>query len=693
MRWKLLLLVLFVAQAQQASAQSTIPTRYISVGDYSGTANERIDAAIAAAMATDHKTVFFPNGTYALRNGLNLNRGANTELHLVGESRNGVFLVPDTSYLEANYNNGNGARLAHMINLSSSSVFESVDVSIQNMTVDMRHQLVMGEQSQTYNVVGHGIRVGTGWQQGQLTVNEVTIRNVGSYGIGIQDRDGHSKNNVTLSNLTIERTGSDGIDTKEASGDGNRNLVIRNVNINEVGFLDTGAAPAIDVRYRDFVIENVNLVSSASKSTLPGQSSNVSGISIRPVDNIDGGVAQGTISDVYLRGFSHAIVIHASEAAPHANIDVSDVYIQGQQGTGILVLGDDHSGHTITDGLIDPDFGNAAINTGGNATVTNVIAGRRDPALTPITDTTYENNVSLNSQVFSPAWQGIVGTERVSLNPTSPSTGPFVFDIGDTGVLQIDFDTHDNVMDRLSVEGTVNLDGEFRVNLVGGTPMLAGEHWVIGADTLTGSFDEITLPTPSSRLLWNTDRLETQGIIELVGGNFLLLGDVDNFSYNASDDAILVDPAFASLPLFNGAPLANMDQTFNNATRLFTFDLGGELTEELIDAWLEIRVRQLNGFGNDLLTFEDASNRSLRSLEVLVDDGVDRTLRYTLTADELALLNDGLFSVALRDDHAIDWIGLGWSTIPSSVPEPSSLSLLSCCGLVMFMRRRRALVR
>lgn len=55
----LMLLLTVGAHAQGASDPVELPTEYISVGDYSGTANERINAAIAAAMATGHKTVFF----------------------------------------------------------------------------------------------------------------------------------------------------------------------------------------------------------------------------------------------------------------------------------------------------------------------------------------------------------------------------------------------------------------------------------------------------------------------------------------------------------------------------------------------------------------------------------------------------------------------------------------------------------
>lgn len=515
----LLLLSSLCTHGQSTSYPVEIPANYISVGDYSGTANERINTAIAAAMNTDHKTVFFPNGSYALRSGLNLAQGLDTELHLIGESREEVFLIPDIPYLVANYNNGDykngGARLAHMINLSSGSVFDSVDVSIQNMTIDMRHQLVMGEPTITYNVVGHGVRVGTGWETGQFTVNHVTIRNVGSYGIGIQNRGGHPKSNMTLTNLHIERTGSDAIDTKEASGDGNRNLVIRNLSVNEIGFLDTGAANAIDVRYRDTLIENVNLVSEASKSTLPGQRSSNTGINFRPFEAGAAGIAQATVSNAYIRGFATAITLSANDNTTHHNIAVSDFKIHGQRGAGVRITGTNHSGHSISDGFVDPDFGGAAINVGNHATVSNVNKGRWNPALSPATDTTFESNVSFTGETYSPASIGIVGSERVSLNPTAAQTAQFVFSVGESGVLQIDVDGAYNAMDKLIVDGRLHLDGELRINLIDGVSPSAGTFQIFETDTITGSFDKITLPTVPG-LTWFTDKLTTDGTISLL---------------------------------------------------------------------------------------------------------------------------------------------------------------------------------
>jgi Pectate lyase superfamily protein len=531
---------------------------YISVGDFTGTANERINAAIAAAMATNHKTVFFPNGTYALRSGLQLNQGTNTELHLIGESRDGVLVIPDIPYLTANYNGGAGARLAHMVNLDATAVFASVDVSIENMTIDMRHPLLIGVP-QTYNVVGHGLRIGRGWTTGQFTANQVTIRNVEGYGVGIQDRGGHPKNNITLTDLNIERCGSDGIDTKEASGDGNRILVIRDVSVNEIGFFDTGAANAIDVRYRDAIIERVNLVSLASRSTLPGQTSTNTGINFRPFESGALGIVGATVADVYLRGFSTAITVSSTSETPHQNIAIRDFKIHRQSNAGIGITGTNHSGHTISNGYVDPAFGGAAVSTGGYATVSNVTAGRWDPALSPVTDTTFESNVSLAGKTFSPAWVGIIGSERVRLNPASSSAGPFVFDVGSNGVMRIDYDGAFNAMDRLIVDGTLNLDGELRINTIGGAPTNAGTYRIFEADAITGAFDTISLP-PVPGMMWVTDNLATDGTIRLQQvpntiipvntGSRVVLGPLGNsstsFPFNAGADADMLMVAVSS---------------------------------------------------------------------------------------------------------------------------------------------------
>ncbi len=513
-----LMSIVMMAVPVTAQAQVKRPSKFISVADYKGTANERISAAIKAAMATDHKTVFFPNGSYALRSPLALAQGDDTKLHLIGESRNGVFIIPDIPYLKAHYNNGDwengGKRLAHMLNLGKGGgPFDSVDVSIQNLTIDMRHQLVMGEKSKTYNVLGHGIRIGTGWKKGKFLVNEVTIRNVGAYGVGIQDRDGYPKSNITLTNLLIERTGSDGIDTKEGSGEGNRNLVIRNASFNDIGYLDKGAAPVIDLRYRDVTIENIHIVTRASVSTLPGQRSSITGINFRPWDG-GAGIVKASVSNVTIRGSNVGMRIHASDDTPHHNITIDNFRIQGQRGAGIDILGKKHSGHSISNGFVDPGFGKAPVVANGKAVVKQVAAARWDPALTPMTNSTFEKNASFAGKTYSPAWPGMVGSERVSKNPTSPTAGSFVFDVGNKGVMQIDFDGQFNAMDKLVVDGTLKLNGELKIKLIGKAKPAAGTYQLFEADKIEGSFAKLTLPKLQG-LTWVTDKLTTDGTIGL----------------------------------------------------------------------------------------------------------------------------------------------------------------------------------
>ncbi|MEM7681490.1 MAG: dockerin type I domain-containing protein [Planctomycetota bacterium] len=648
------------AQVQDALADAPLPTEFISIDDFTGTTQQKIDAALFAARFSTHKTVFFPNGTYELQSTIALDQGADTEIHLIGESQDGVFLVPDTQHLE-----NTGGTLAHMINLNSASVFNSVDVSIQNMTIDMRDQLVMGE-TVTYDTDGHGVRIGQGWQTGQFLLNEVTIRNTHSYGVGIQDRGGHPKNNVTLSNLHIERTGSDGIDTKEASGDGNRNLVIQNVNINEVGFLDTGAAPAIDIRYRDAVIDNVNLVSAASQSSLPGQSSTTTGIVFRPFEAGAAGIVGATVSDVYIRGFNTGITVSANDNTTHNNIDISDFRIQGQQNAGIGFSGTNHSGHTVSDGFVDPAFGGAAVNANGQATVTNVTAGRWDPALTPLTNTTFEGNVSLAGETYSPAWEGIVGSERVSLNPAA-GAGPFLFDVTDTGVMQVDFDGFYHVADKLIVDGTLNLDGELRLNLIDGSPTQAGVYDLFDATSITGAFDSLTLPGVGGGLFWDTANLGIDGTIALIEapGGSLLLGDTDNTTYGAADpdDNPPIDAQFqADLQAISASwTFKGLDETGRNDVRAMTFTFDPLAPESLDSVWIEARVFGETGFENDNMILDFVGNgRALASMDGFGAGGAWTTLRYDLDPSEYALLADGQLNLAFVDDTRVDWVRLSW---------------------------------
>jgi hypothetical protein len=69
-------------------------------------------------------------------------------------------------------------------------------------------------------------------------------------------------------------------------------------------------------------------------------------------------------------------------------------------------------------------------------------------------------------------------------------------------------------MDRLIVDGTLNLDGQLLLNTIGGAPTAPGTYRIFEADAITGSFDTITLPAVPG-LTWVTDNLTTNGTISL----------------------------------------------------------------------------------------------------------------------------------------------------------------------------------
>ena len=154
-----------------------------------------------------------------------------------------------------------------------------------------------------------------------------------------------------------------------------------------------------------------------------------------------------------------------------------------------------------------------------------------DP-VAPLQTQLHQNNFTLQAEVFSPGYRGLVGVTQAGLEPGFGSN--FTYAVGSNGVLEIDVDGKHLVSDRLSVAGDLSLDGELRVNWVRGLPQQGAVFSILAADQITGQFAKVSLPAASDRFFWQTEKLYTTGQIELAEGDSMLLGDQDGFVFNGS---------------------------------------------------------------------------------------------------------------------------------------------------------------
>jgi len=303
-----------------------------------------------------------------------------------------------------------------------------------------------------------------------------------------------------------------------------------------------------------------------------------------------------------------------------------------------------------------------------------------------------DSNTTLSNAVFSPGYREMVGVTELSSNDASPLT----YTIDPTGVMQIDFDGFHNVMDKLTVNGTLALGGELLINMIRDTPTQAGTYQLFEADDITGSFATITLPTATG-LVWDTDQLTVDGTIALKQTPTLTIGDVDNFSYSGSDpnDNPPVDAAFAAALATlssNFEDLKGLDEGGNNAARAMTFTFSALDEAALESVVLEMRVRRESGStDNENMRLDDIDNvRVLRDMNGYGADANIMTLTYEFTQAEFALLSDGQLNIGFIDDVAIDYVTLSWVESDGVIPEPGTLLLTAPALLMLITRRRRA---
>ncbi len=319
-----------------------------NVKKFPGSNAEKINRAIEEASLKRIKKVFLPNGNYWLRETINFSQQS-IDVELVGESKNGVQLIGGPIIDENNC-------MSAIINVDRSGGFSSVNLKMKNFTRNY-------EQARYHPVFknggcsssGHGIRVGNGWNNGRLQIDNVDIIYTPGYGIGIQTSGQDlNANNVILTNILIKKTGMDGLDTKAPDRGRNKNLTIINMFVDEIGYNDEGSAAALDISYENFYIRDLKIKTAPMRS-------NPRGVSVNTGIRFRGGARSarnGTVKNFHIKGANHAVFFEGKDSDLNDQITMRNFAIEGYQDTGIYLRG---KGHSITHGCIEPTPGKAMV--------------------------------------------------------------------------------------------------------------------------------------------------------------------------------------------------------------------------------------------------------------------------------------------------------------------------------------------
>jgi hypothetical protein len=172
-------------------------------------------------------------------------------------------------------------------------------LKLSNLTIDQNFE---------NNTGGHGIRSG-GCEK--LIINNVTIQNCATYGIGFQA--GTSKG-VRLSNFTIKNTNSDGIDIKDYNLN-NECIFITNYRAENVSIIDDDDV-ALDVR-GEVVVNGISIKTSSPSRGIRARSGGV-----------QGRAGFGTINNVSFEGYGEGSTIAIQLAAEEGNIVFNNVTVR-----------------------------------------------------------------------------------------------------------------------------------------------------------------------------------------------------------------------------------------------------------------------------------------------------------------------------------------------------------------------------
>ncbi len=162
-----------------------------SLGNQSG-AVSRVQEGVD--VVTSGGTIDVLNGTYLASNTV-----VDKPVTITGQSEAGVKIAPAAYDGHDDSNYSGSAQQGFLI--------ESPDVTIENLTIDGNANAALTAHAQNYR---NAILADTdnGWSGGNLTVNQVTIKNIFRKGVGLYSNGGVTTGNV-VSNSTFDSIGTD----------------------------------------------------------------------------------------------------------------------------------------------------------------------------------------------------------------------------------------------------------------------------------------------------------------------------------------------------------------------------------------------------------------------------------------------------------------------------------------------------
>jgi len=328
-------LTLIVCAYSVSMAQSE---NYCDVTSFPGTTDEKISSAIDCAKGTNHRTVYFPNGDYYLTKPITLN-DVDVEINFLGESDEDTRLYSAPIIIEGS---NNQLCLGPMFNFDIAGGFDRFFVTVKNFTLDF--SLAIQDSIFTQggcSSSGHGVRVGNGWQAGQLTLDRLRILYAPGYGIGIQNGNTGdiAADNLVMTNIFVYHSGMDGLDTKRSPDGGNSNLTILDMTVQEIGYNDESSAAALDISYDNFNVERVTIITEPTRQNPRGLSNNT-GIRFRTRDTT--AASNGSVRDFYIDGAHHAVFFEGKSPVFNENITLNNFLVKNFTGTGVYVRGRDH---------------------------------------------------------------------------------------------------------------------------------------------------------------------------------------------------------------------------------------------------------------------------------------------------------------------------------------------------------------